>query len=164
MKSRFSNIRTSELCKHLIDAISVPDHLSDSYVDHFNFNYNDGKYWPTNFENLDSTYPTLAPSAANNSCSDSPLKLRFKLDGVFQIRSCSWLAANNHCSSSYAVKSSCASSCGLCYSCVDAKLKFQVEWRRKTRLKNCKWVANKPKNRCRLSGVIDTCRATCGSC
>lgn len=49
--------------------------------------------------------------------------------------------------------------------CSDSPLRFRLTLNGKNRFRRCSWVAKKnTANRCRISGVSETCPDTCGSC
>ncbi len=131
---------------------------------------------------LATTYPTSSSSSASPStksaCVDSPLRFRTRNpnNGSYIWRDCIWVATkstNRRCSWDD-VSSLCAKTCNTCNVCIDSNARFRVmlltsgtgssdEKRIVTR--DCKWVGNKATiQRCKLSGVSDSCRETCRLC
>lgn len=135
---------------------------------------------------------TTSPSMTTPSeCSDSQFKFKVPIDNKgkvsMKLRTCAWVAksAADRCEYS-GVAVTCPRTCGTCGVCEDSQLKFSLpgsiiqsnkpnlrprrsndsrlgEGRRN--FQSCGWVANGDTSRhCAISGISDTCRATCGTC
>lgn len=120
--------------------------------------------------NMTVTLPSCTPEFDSQmNCDDS--SLRFKIDVVDKpkpiSRDCSWVAAKatkQRCGLP-GVSGMCAQTCGTCSACVDATNRMRVTWNGKGIARDCRWVkARATVQRCKLDGVANACRATCGKC
>jgi len=95
-------------------------------------------------------------------CVDSSLKMLLN-----KKKGCPWVARKNteqRCRIKN-VASHCPVTCDVCSTCTDSNLKFQVPGIQRS--KTCRWVGRKPDKidrRCSITGVRQTCQATCRYC
>lgn len=112
---------------------------------------------------------TASPTnQSGGSCEDSPFRFKLvKNDGVRISRGCDWVenrSTNLRCTFEN-VKEHCPLTCDNCLPCADAPGRFRLPWNGRTITRDCTWVSNKQTvQRCNVSGVEHTCRATCGTC
>lgn len=102
-------------------------------------------------------------------CVDSPLRFRVIRNDKIRWKTCEWVATRStkfRCGLE-GVGIMCPDTCAdSCSSCTDATLRFKVLlWNGKTGARDCGWVKKKNTlNRCKVDGVSESCRATCGVC
>merc|ERR1740124_1756160 len=103
-----------------------------------------------------STGPSVSPSVY---CADSSLKFEIKdPDGSEYDLKCIWITTIADVRCGYNdVRTHCPVTCGACDPCTDSKAEFYF----KTILSTCVSLAT---NKCKISAIFHTCRATCGSC
>merc|ERR1740124_577703 len=103
-----------------------------------------------------STGPSVSPSVY---CADSSLKFEIKdPDGSEYDLKCIWITTIADVRCGYNdVRTHCPVTCGACDPCTDSKAEFYF----KTELSTCVSLAT---NKCKISAIFHTCRATCGSC
>lgn len=113
-----------------------------------------------------ATAVTASPTA---ECVDSPLRLKFRVNGNMLTRSCEWAArkdTNNRCS--LIGDAACPVTCGACSVCADPDpllIKFRFDYNGRSIARNCDFVGRIPakvNGRCAATGNI--CRQTCGKC
>ena len=113
--------------------------------------------------------PTLSPvaSPSSSSCSDSTYRFRLAWNGSNISRYCTWVANKqtvNRCAVD-GVSEMCPNTCGTCSTCADSYNRIKFEYNDKMITRSCTWTANKQTVlRCAITGMTDTCRATCGQC
>ena len=100
------------------------------------------------------------------SCSDTTLRLRIvKPNGGRTFQSCTWVETKPYRCSFDGVRESCPLTCDACDECKDSPLRLKItKYNGKKINRDCRWVANNPTSRCRLMGVANACRKTCGTC
>merc|ERR1712183_982882 len=105
--------------------------------------------------------PVQSPvqSPTDDSCADSSLKFKVKVNGKKKNKDCVWVG-NDTSRCDAATERICASTCGRCDLCKDFQSKFKIST---NKYKKCKWAAKKA-SRCGQTGVADACRKTCGVC
>lgn len=112
------------------------------------------------------TSPVSSP-VTSPTCNDTSLRIRFRLStGKWTRQTCQYVAQDpsNRCKLN-GVSKACPSTCGTCGTCVDTPLRYRVSLNNRWRWKVCKWVRRAKRNaRCKIPGVADTCRQTCGTC
>jgi len=97
-------------------------------------------------------------------CTDSPLRFKILRNGGLTTRSCIWVARSNtkiRCALK-GIRQTCPSTCMTCSICADSPLRIKFDFKGAYVAKSCKWAARKNvKARCIITGMADTCRATC---
>lgn len=102
-------------------------------------------------------------------CEDSNLSFEVKFKKMEKpvVRKCSFIknASKAWRCNLPGVKEICAKSCGTCEICSDSTSKFKVLYNSRYVNRDCNWVKQKNrKGRCRIPGMRDACRETCGGC
>jgi hypothetical protein len=106
-----------------------------------------------------------------STCVDSPLVFKTTKkndeDGKIIRKKCEWAkekSTNFRCRFK-GVAVTCPETCGTCQRCVDSPLRIEFKHKNKKMTKSCEWVKkwNKLK-RCKIAGIKETCRKTCGTC
>ena len=107
----------------------------------------------------------------DEKCVDAP----FRFDIVFdddgeqktKTRSCDWVknkSTKTRCKMD-GVKEMCPATCGACQVCADSTSKIKVMYNGEKVGKDCDWVRRKnTPRRCKVGGIRDVCRKTCGNC
>ncbi len=101
------------------------------------------------------------------TCTDSPLMFKIKQQGNKITRSCEWVMRKDTVSRCAlpGVSEKCPSTCGTCVSCDDSNAWFAIEFPKMDFNRSCDWVARQDTAvRCKLKGVKDICKLTCGEC
>lgn len=120
---------------------------------------------PTWCGNTPVESPVASPVASptSQSCSDSPLVFRTKVNGRNRFKSCNWVKKNANRCSMVGASENCPLTCGTCSTCADSSVKFKIilsNGRKKA--KDCSWANT---SRCdNIDGVVESCRETCGQC
>jgi len=117
-----------------------------------------------------STQPSLTPNhptPTGEVCADSSLRFKVNWNDRLITRDCIWIsnkATIQRCKLR-GVPAACPVTCGGCEICEDSTLRFKVFWNNRKITRDCTWIGNKATiQRCKLPGVSDACRATCGVC
>ena len=59
----------------------------------------------------------------------------------------------------------CPETCGTCPICVDSTSRMKFMYNGKKISRDCSWTRNKnPVGRCKIAGMENSCRKTCGNC
>ncbi|GFH55221.1 hypothetical protein CTEN210_11697 [Chaetoceros tenuissimus] len=95
----------------------------------------------------------------HTSCSDTPLDFIWRK----QRRNCKWVAAKpTDCCSSKVLSSMCPQTCMTCDKCVDGRRRFYMK---NGTSRACYWASSRNTvKRCKVLGIAETCRKTCGQC
>jgi hypothetical protein len=109
--------------------------------------------------------PTVT-TPTSSTCEDSTLRFQIVNNGKKITRDCTWVSNKPYrCNVIAGANTHCPNTCGRCSICEDATNRFKVFLKGKKRARDCIWVANRSTNiRCKLDGISDTCRDTCGTC
>jgi hypothetical protein len=103
-------------------------------------------------------------------CIDPSLKIGFvreRNNNKLRYNSCNWVARKPYrCANVSGAAETCPSTCGTCSNCTDSPLRFKITNEGGlVKKKSCVWVGKtNTHKRCKLNGVSDICRKTCGSC
>jgi hypothetical protein len=159
--------------KNLPDVCRNPDYLTielqcgnhiEAAVDCFS---SDLMYFTTP-QFLDYVPETKHSDIGCETCVDSPL--RFKVKSTYSsnimTRDCKWVTSKWRCGFE-GVSATCQKTCETCSVCADSPLRFhQFMPNTGTNIaRNCTWVADTDtKERCKIDGIKETCRKTCGAC
>ena len=127
-----------------------------------------------------SSSPTATPEATptnlptnkpSHSCIDTTFKFKSRNPTTDKItwKDCTWAARKNSDTRCQwkAVSSMCPATCNTCSICLDSTTRFKIyrsPSSSKLLRRNCNWTAEKPRVRCKIEGMGDACRATCGKC
>jgi hypothetical protein len=107
--------------------------------------------------------PTVSPTLSRMSCSDTPFDFIWKR----QRRNCEWVAAKptDRCSSKV-LSSMCTQTCMTCDTCADGRRRFYMKnSQSRKHSRACYWASNRnTEKRCKVFGIAETCRKTCGQC
>jgi hypothetical protein len=104
-----------------------------------------------------------------NECEDSPFKFKTKRlsDGKKINRDCKWVktkSTNYRCGHEGA-SMVCPLTCKKCSECVDSSARVKFVYNGKKITRDCNWVKKKNTvGRCKIAGMVDTCRETCNNC
>jgi arylsulfatase A-like enzyme len=115
----------------------------------------------------DAPVETVSAAPSTSTCTDSADRFRLTWNNKKITRDCIWVANKATLSRCKAggVSAICPKACGLCPPCVDSTDRFRLTWNNKTITRDCIWVANKATlSRCKVEGVSNICRSTCGTC
>lgn len=124
--------------------------------------------WSTAVSNV------IAPNSGcsditSTTCSDSPYRFKTVKPGETKRRSkdCSWAktrATNSRCSW-MGVSDMCPETCGKCDICKDSSVRMRFKKKNGQKInRDCEWTQTQPKSRCKLDGMKNSCRKTCGQC
>lgn len=116
-------------------------------------------------ENLNRHLEERFSTLQDDTCVDSPLRIKFQFNDRLIARSCEWISNKPYrCSIIQGAGPSCPATCqDDCSSCTDSPNRFRISIKGINRWRDCKWVKNKATAwRClTYEGVAETCRATC---
>ena len=101
-------------------------------------------------------------------CEDSSIRFKVVKDGKKIRRDCNWVKTRrtkSRCKLDR-VKAICAKTCGTCTSlCTDSSVRLRIlKADGKRVFRDCIWVKKATKSRCKLPGMDNACRRTCGKC
>lgn len=111
--------------------------------------------------------PVTCGACDESTCADTPLMFKIKQQANAIVRSCEWVMrkdTQSRCALP-GVKDKCPSACGTCVACDDSNGYFAIEFPKMDFNRSCEWVARQDTAvRCRLKGVKEICKQTCGQC
>jgi len=101
-------------------------------------------------------------------CKDSVNSFIVKIKGKNMWKNCKWASKKSpkyRCNLSRDVKTTCPDTCQSCSPCADSTARLRFKYKGKHVSHYCNWVGKKQTGkRCKIKGLAEACRDTCGLC